>query len=249
MSEATTTQATATTTTQTTAATGGATATADAGSAKTASTGSAAGGETVLTGSATAPADAKPKTESGAADAKAGQGEAPAEISLKLPEGWQSGKEVDDFKAWAKSAKLTSEQAQAAFDLHVRTQQAQLQELQDHHAQQQREWTEALKVDKDFGGAKYDANRAQAQKAFTQFGSPELAQFLNETGLGNNPALVRWAWRVGQALGEDTPAGTGAGVRTEKGATDPQAPMKSMYPNSPELFGEPRREKPSATTK
>ena len=42
-----------------------------------------------------------------------------------------------------------------------------------------------------------------AKKAFDQFGTPELKTFLNDTGLGNHPELVRWAFRVGGALSED----------------------------------------------
>jgi hypothetical protein len=204
-----------------------------------------AGGSTALT--------APPKGTEGTGDttkgnepAKTGK-DAAVEIALKLPEGFVAGPEVEKFKGWAKEAKLTAVQAQAAFDLHYSSQKAQLEAISEQQAQQRKAWTEALPKDKEFGGAQYEANRLIAQKAFQQFGSPELVKFLNETGLGDHPELVRAFWKAGKALGEDSPSETGKGASGPPNA-DKDAYLKNLYPNSPELFGGEKQPKPAAPT-
>ena len=66
--------------------------------------------------------------------------------------------------------------------------------------QQIEQWAEQVKADKDLGT---DASIGAAQKAMDKFGSPELKQYLNETGLGNHPELVRIFANIGKAMSED----------------------------------------------
>ena len=216
--------------------------TGDAGAGKQDAAGS---GSTALTAPAAEQKGAG-DTSKGGEPAKTGQ-TAPEDITLKLPDGFQSGPEVEQFKGWAKEAGLKSEQAQRVFDLHLQSQRAQLQAIADQQAQQHKAWTEALPKDKEFGGAQYEQNRLIAQKAVTQFGSPELVKFLNESGLGNHPEVVRAFWKVGKALAEDRPSEAGNGA-SRGGGTDKEAALRAMYPNSPEMWGEPPRQKPGAGT-
>lgn len=65
------------------------------------------------------------------------------------------------------------------------------------------EWVEQTQGDKDIGGEKLAANVALAQKAVTQFGTPELKALLGQTGLGNHPEFVRAFAKIGQAISED----------------------------------------------
>lgn len=66
------------------------------------------------------------------------------------------------------------------------------------------QWAEQAKVDPVIGGAKFDENLMVAQSAFAAYGDPELKTFLVESGLGNHPALLRWAFKVGAASREQT---------------------------------------------
>lgn len=72
------------------------------------------------------------------------------------------------------------------------------------------EWIEASRNDREFGGTALGANLAIAKKALDTYGTPEIRQLLETTGLGNNPEVIRFFWRVGQTLTED-------GVVTGKG--------------------------------
>ncbi|MEC7472463.1 MAG: hypothetical protein VX946_03765 [Pseudomonadota bacterium] len=41
-------------------------------------------------------------------------------------------------------------------------------------------------------------------KAIEKFGSPELRQVLNDSGLGNHPELVKFCHRIGKAISDDS---------------------------------------------
>lgn len=82
------------------------------------------------------------------------------------------------------------------------------------------QWAESAKADPVIGGAKFEENLMVAQQAFTTYGDPELKQFLIESGLGNHPALLRWAFKVGNASREK-------GVVHGLGAEAPRAPANT----------------------
>jgi len=63
-------------------------------------------------------------------------------------------------------------------------------------------WTQAAKVDKEYGGDAFDQNVAVARKAM-EFATPEMKSLLNKTELGNHPEVLRWMYRVGKAMSED----------------------------------------------
>lgn len=74
-------------------------------------------------------------------------------------------------------------------------------------------WAEDSKSDKEFGGEKLGENMAIAKKALDKFGSPELKDMLDKTGLGNHPELIRAFFRAGQQIssGSFVPSGQGQG--------------------------------------
>jgi len=80
----------------------------------------------------------------------------------------------------------------------------------DSEAAMRREW----------GGA-YDDNVAYARRALQQYGGDDLVALLDQTGLGNNAALLRAFARVGQTTGEDRPqTGTAGGGKSLKEELD-----------------------------
>ena len=60
-----------------------------------------------------------------------------------------------------------------------------------------------MKVDKEIGGEKFTENLALARKALESFGTPELQDVLNMTGLGNHPEVIRAFYKAGKAISED----------------------------------------------
>ena len=66
------------------------------------------------------------------------------------------------------------------------------------------QWAEDAKVDKEFGGDKLQENLSVALKARDAFATPELRTLLDETGLGNHPEVIRFFYRAGKAISEDS---------------------------------------------
>ncbi|OKX10330.1 hypothetical protein AWP89_07880 [Escherichia coli] len=65
------------------------------------------------------------------------------------------------------------------------------------------QWAADVKADKEIGGDKLISNLSAAQRALDQFGTPELKEYLNTTGLGNHPDLVKTFVKIGKAMSED----------------------------------------------
>ncbi len=148
------------------------------------------------TDAAKAASDAK-----AAADAKAALG-APDKYEFKAPE----GKAYDSnllaaLEAGARDANMPQDAAQKLLD-------QMSPKLEERQAEQvvaiRKEWFEASKSDKEFGGDKLEANLGIAKKALDTFGSPELNKLLVSTGLGNHPEMIRLMFKAGKALSEDS---------------------------------------------
>lgn len=62
----------------------------------------------------------------------------------------------------------------------------------------------AVKEDPVYAGQAMPVVRATAAKALDRFGGSEFREFLEVTGLGNHPAMLKFAYQAGAAIAEDT---------------------------------------------
>ncbi|EPW8852716.1 peptidase [Enterobacter kobei] len=129
---------------------------------------------------------------------------APEKYEFTAGEGVELDNEaLKDFEPVARELNLTNEQAQKLVDAYPKIL-AGVQQRQAEAWQKQTEgWAETVKADKEIGGDKLTANLSAAQRALEQFGDPELKEYLDSTGLGNHPALVKAFIKVGKAMSED----------------------------------------------
>ncbi|MHA3808593.1 peptidase [Enterobacter bugandensis] len=129
---------------------------------------------------------------------------APEKYEFKPAEGQELDTEaLKDFEPVARDLNLTNEQAQKLVDAYPKIL-AGVQQRQAEAWQKQTEgWAETVKADKEIGGDKLTANLSAAQRALDQFGAPELKEYLNATGLGNHPDLVKTFVKIGKAMSED----------------------------------------------
>ncbi|WP_434252861.1 peptidase [Enterobacter hormaechei subsp. xiangfangensis] len=129
---------------------------------------------------------------------------APEKYEFTAGEGVELDTEaLKDFEPVARDLNLTNEQAQKLVDAYPKIL-AGVQQRQAEAWQKQTEgWAETVKADKEIGGDKLTANLSAAQRALEQFGDPELKEYLDSTGLGNHPALVKAFIKVGKAMSED----------------------------------------------
>lgn len=114
--------------------------------------------------------------------------------SLKLPEGMALD---DGFKGLIGDMKLDGSQAQKLLDYAQENIFSKIQEAQTAKRNETIEkWTQEAKS--QFPGEKLEI----AKNAYKQFVTPELKSFLDETGLGNNPAMIGLFYNLGKMMGE-----------------------------------------------
>lgn len=154
-------------------------------------------------------------------DTKAETPAVPESYELQMPEGVQLDKAAaDEFTAIAKELKLSAADAQKVADVGAKMAQRQA----EAHANLVESWVEQVKTDKEIGGDKLNENLAVARKAIDTFGTPELKDVLNSTGLGNHPALIKAFFKAGKTISEDKfVAGAPKGPETDM--------AKRMFPN------------------
>ena len=149
---------------------------------------------------------------------------APEKYEISTPEGFEQIDQglLDRFTPVAKECGLTNEQAQKLANLYGKQLQ-QVNEAQEiEFFKQRQEWVNELKNDPEFGAGNDDTFKSsvgKAQLALKQFGSPELTQYLERSGLGDNIYLVKAFAKIGSALGEDGFV-DGNGSGNEKRAAD-----------------------------
>jgi hypothetical protein len=161
---------------------------------------------------ATQPTEAKPEDAKTEVKAEVKAPEVPeAYADFTAPEGMQLDTDVlGDLKALGKELNLTQENAQKVFDLGVKLQQRNAEAWQ---AQMQK-WVGEVKADKEIGGDKLVENLGFAKKAVEQFGGKELMDYLDSSGLGDHPSMVRAFYRIGKAISDDSfvPGGKNTGT-------------------------------------
>lgn len=129
----------------------------------------------------------------------------PENYEFQVPEGLELDKELSDkFTDVAKELGLNNEQANKVVGLYAEKVMDMQKAQTEAWNKQVSDWASELKSDPDFGGAKFEENAEIARMAINKFGGDELKQALNDTGLGNHPAFVKWAYKIGMAMSEDS---------------------------------------------
>ena len=107
---------------------------------------------------------------------------------------------VQAFSEVAKELNLTQEQAQSVLD---KVAPALKQQNEDYINNVRSEWVESVRTDPEIGGDQLQENLGKAVRVLDAFGTPELKSLLGETGLGDNPEIIRFLYRTYQDIGED----------------------------------------------
>lgn len=137
----------------------------------------------------------------------------PEDYTFTLPEGVELDKDlVAEFKPLAKELGLSQEEAQKLVDVQLKAAEKLANETAAAWNTQVDTWKKDAENDKEYGGQNLTANIAVARTALDKFGTPELKQALNAFGMGNHPELIRFMYRVGKAITEDTTVVSGKPV-------------------------------------
>ena len=157
-------------------------------------------------------AEAKPTVKASAVDY--------ATLELKLPEGAVlDDKFLAAFRDLAKEAALPPEAAQKLLDQHFALLAEANAKAQEAFTATQAAWQTQIDAMPEFAPGVRDGTISLLGKFMDEFGSPELAQALNSTGLGNNPHMVKMVLDVAKTLTEGSPTPQGAPPSQKAGRT------------------------------
>lgn len=147
--------------------------------------------------------------------------------TLKMPEGVEVDSELLDAIAPKLKAKgYTHRETQELVDDFIKTQQARGAKQGEAWSQTISKWAEDAKADKEIGGQNWSGTVTNAQRVINQFSTPALKEYLNATGGGNHPEMIRFMAKVGAVIKEDNPATGGA-----EGASKPAEAAYRLFPN------------------
>lgn len=157
---------------------------------------------------------------------------APVEYEFQLPEGVKMDEEIlGQFKSEAQSLKLPADKAQALVDMGAKAVQKAMDTVLEADKARRATWATEAESDAEFGGPQFKENLSVAQAAIEKL-SPKLKAFLNETGLGNHPDMIRFAFKAGQLLKQDGfVAGKRIGPDGGLPAPKQRDHAKTLYPN------------------
>lgn len=93
-------------------------------------------------------------------------------------------------------------------------------EIAARHAAWATEATEMVKTDGDFGGKPLKEIQQVSAKALDRFFSPEFRTYLDDTGLGNHPQMLKGMFTVGSLIAEDTTFERGSTAPAPKSRTE-----------------------------
>lgn len=143
----------------------------------------------------------------------------------ELPEGIPYDEEAEAaFREEMHNLGLTKAQAEKLFAKHGEHLGAAFKRIEEARTQAHNEAVQALT--QDWGGEEaFQANAELAIRAVEQFGGPELKQFLDQSGLGDNPMLIRAFYNIGKALSDDT------FVPGASRGTAEKSPGEALYPD------------------
>lgn len=161
-----------------------------------------------------------------------GEGGTPDPINYEftMPEGVELDKGLADAATPVlQKYGVSQEDAQALVDAMVSSQNAGAesaqQAAQEAFNDQLEKWATELKTDADVGGDAFEENTGIARRAIDKFGSDELREIMDTTGIGNNPAMFKFALAVGKHLVEDQPGSASGAPRKETSREE------RLYPN------------------
>jgi hypothetical protein len=91
-------------------------------------------------------------------------------------------------------------------------------------AEMRQDFINQARNDPEYGGAKWAASKKIAQDALYKFSDPETRALLRGSGLDCHPGFIRFCYRIGKAMSDDTVVrGTAAAQRD---------PAKAFFYNS-----------------
>lgn len=130
-------------------------------------------------------------------------------FQINTPQGQEINTELlNSFKQVFHKSGIMPRQAQAVVDAYLQHEKARYEAITKEHADELKQELEGLQ--KEWGQG-YPKQISLAKMAVKDLGGPEFIDYLEETGLGSDPTVIRFMAKVGALMGEDKLRGEAAG--------------------------------------
>lgn len=155
---------------------------------------------------------------------EAAKNQVPEEYAdFTVPDGVELDKELltTEFEPFARELGLTQEKAQKLVDMGSKIVERMTTQMHDAHAERVAGWLETAKADAELKADIALGEKSEAARALNTIATPELKAYLNETGLGNHPEMIRMFLRIAPSMREDglERGGAGSGLNGVEGVT------------------------------
>lgn len=155
----------------------------------------------------------------------------PEKYELKLAEKSSLNQaDVDRIAETAKTQGLTNAQAQAALEAADNSIKSYVTRELERTKAEVPKWLDELKADKEYGGEKFNETVENARRVVDKYADKDFKDFLNNSGLGNHPMIVKMFSKLGRSFGEDH-FKDGSAIVPKKGKTSAEI----LYDKSPAL--------------
>lgn len=145
------------------------------------------------------------------------------------------GEDLDKLNQVCKKAGITQKQAQMLFSAYENDVSDFNQQLQSSYNQQLQSWRDTVMNDRELGQENFEKTKANIKNVINRFGSSELTDFLNKSGLGYNPDFVRFVNKVGSLISNDNNF-IGGNTNPQVSEADRQKEMlMKLYNNTKEM--------------
>ncbi len=154
-----------------------------------------------------------------------------SDLEIDLPEGMELNQEaLTDLGALTGELNLSKEDATRFVPVGVKLIEADRAAQAEGYETTRGEWRDTTAADKEIGWKDETEQKKQlaiADRGLNAIGTPELRTLLNQTGLGDNPEVIRAFYKAGLAAGDDVVEQGGSGDTSAKG-------LDEMYPTMAE---------------
>jgi len=165
----------------------------------------------------------------GEKDPDEGEAGAPEKYEqFKVPEGFALDEDIlTEFSDAARTKGLDQETAQKFIDVGVKLAQKVAKGLEENWKEVRKTWRKDLESDGEFGGTNLRETVKGANRVLAKYGTKPLSDWLQASGAGDNPDLIRLLSSVDKATREDTFHGGGQPVKP----SGEEAALRGLYPS------------------
>ena len=153
--------------------------------------------------------------------------DAEVKYEWKTPEGFEV--DITKLEDLARQFKVPANEAQGFLDSLVAFRASEEQAREAGWKQTQEGWISELKADPKLGGANFEKTQSRVNAVAAKFGDAAFKEFMDASGVGNHPALVRMLAGIGAAMEQDSFVSSNSSVPKDE---DIAKRMRFFEPNA-----------------